>query len=877
MNAGVFVVLFLGSILVAILLARRSRNPALHLAKGETLLEKGQREAARKPLERALSLTKSGRGKEADRSRILGRASLLLGQIDEAAGMPSAAFEHYVEARKAGTHLPAPAIRLMAERYAEKGTTGDDVMFLYLAYIGLPAPHSDKVLTVLSNVCRVTEDMKPAERKAAADLNRRVISVDPGIEWAHYYYGLASFLDGRIVEALEELNRARALSEERPLTFYWLGVCHLQQAEPNVEAAIAAIDRYLAFPEAGGKSRKREARACNELGKRLAARVGGFETTESCSSGERHTTLTRAIHYLEMATARHSDPPYWFDLGRAYSLSGATASAIGALENAANGAPREKTYLYRLAVEKNRVGDHAGAQAALQQAIEIDNKYVEAQVLLGQILLDQGRFGAAEQHFRKALKQRKQDGACIALLVRSLYGQGKHEEVASQADNLPPSVLSAKTQPEAVFLVARSYARAGRFADAARWLENLGHERRALYYLGCAQANNQQLTEARASFEALTAGGDEFATRALVQRGHVLLAQGERAEAQKSYLAAVERDGPGAGALYGLGALAYEAEDYSTAVSWFVRALSAEPANSQTRFALGAALERQGQIPAARTTYAAIPVDAPCGVAAALRAGVLSCRLGHYPEALDCFEKCAAAGDDSDAFLLYRGTAQVLSGRLEEGMADWSRLHERHPDNERLALNQTRAQYMLGAREITAGNYKAALTAWEQYLERYPADEKTARDLAELHFRAALAELDREGGPDAAKAAEHLRQAVARDPANPTYSYYLALSELRIGNHRACAEALSRLMETGGRQPRLVYHLGLCLIHAGKSEEAARLLAEVKSDANGNGYGRYAAWAIANEHLRQGQMELAAAELAPVATAALAEAARSGM
>jgi tetratricopeptide (TPR) repeat protein len=874
-SVDVLVVVVTLLLIGVLVLLGRSSNPAQQLAKAQKLLGEGRRKAARKRFARAMALAKAGKGKAGERSGIIGRASLSLGELEESSGNPEAAFAHYATARAAGAQLGPGAIRLMAERYARTGATGDQVALVYVAYLELPPPRSETVLSALSAMCQVTEEMKPPQRKAAAEWNRRVIAVDSGIEWAHYYYGLASFLDGRNGEALEALTRAATLSQARPLTFYWLGVCHLQQAEPDLDAAAAAIDRFLSFPSAGGKGQKREARACNELGKRLVAKLGGFDAKEPCSGGERRARLARAIHYLEAATARQSDASYWFDLGRAHALCGATDSAVGAFQNAALAAPREKLYAYLLGVERNRAGDRAGAVAALRKAVEIDGKYAEALVLLAEILLGQGEYAAAEPHCRALRKLNKADASCLALLLRALYGQGKYAEAVSEAAGAPPFFLTPQKHPEAIFVVGRSYAQVGKFAEAAGWLEGLRQQPRGLYYLACAQAHCGQLAEARACFETLTAGSHEYAVRALVQRGHVLLAQGNAAEAEKSYLQAVERSGENVDALYGLGVLAYEAEEYQTAAPRFARALSAAPSNTRTRFALGVALERQGQLPQALAAYMAIPIGEPCGPAAALRAGVVNCRLGCFPQVLECLAKIAPLGEDGNAFLLYRGTALILSGRLEEGMADWTKLQSRNPGNERVALNIVRAYYMLGARELTAGNYPAALAAWEEYLRLYPSDEKTARDVAEIHYRLAAAELGREGGPNTEKAALHLRQAVERNGANPEYSYCLALVDLRAGNYSACAAALQQLIGTAGRQPRLTYHLALCLLHTGQTEQAAQLLAEVKSAAGADGYGRYAAWALANEHVRQGRPELAAQELAPVA-AAPAVAARSG-
>jgi tetratricopeptide (TPR) repeat protein len=852
-----FLLLFVASAIAGTIWLVRRRNPEIQFTNADKEDAAGNKLMAYKLFKRVRDLLESSKATAAKYPGLLGKACLRLGLLDQSAGRRQEAFAFYKKARKCGTELPPAAFNLLTECHAQASDAGEETLQLYLKYI-VSGPRSgeaaNRVFTVLQGMGRVAEDMKSGPRKAAAEINRRVLAANPSFEWAHYYLGLAHLLDGRTTEARVCFQAAQKLNPERVLTFYWLGVCLLQQAEPDLDGAIAVIERFLKFPAPDAKHRKREAKACLELGKRLVQKVGGFDTKEDCSAGERQQTLARAVHYLSEGLGRQpEDAASHFFLGRVYSLQKDTPRMLAELERAAALAPTEKEYIFQLGVERNRAGDLPGAVAALKQAIDAGPEFGNTHALLGDILLRLGDHAGAESHLRSALRLREGDVASCAHLLLALFGQGRHQVVIQELESLPANTIRPHLHPEAAFAVGRSYLQTGKYLKAIEWLQGLKHSPQATYYLGCAYAHAGKLPEARSCFDNLAAGNSVFANAAFLQRGHLCWAEGAAAQSAEEYRKVLQRDQTNSGAHYGLGLLALVQADLDSAIAHLKRAVEVQPEDAHARLALGVAWERQGEVSEALASYRSISTSLPERGAAALRSAVLLCRGGNFDEALKYFGECAAQGDNSDTLLFYRATALAMSGRLEDAIRDWGKLMERHPSNERLQLNLARAYYRLGSQHLAAGRIQDALAVWEKYLGLHPSDDKTARQLGELHFRLAAAQLE---GSHAnfTGALEHLRAAFRADQTNDLYAFYAALCELRLGHPERCLAALASLKNANDLQDRILYHTALCLLQKGETEEAVRILTKLRFKPDGD-YSVYAGWALANERLRHGRTE----------------------
>ncbi len=766
------------------------------------------------------------------------RAYVGMGAALASANRRTEAFDAFQRARSAGIELPAEAQILIAERYVESGDRGPEAFEAYLGYVRIGPPsgaYGAAMCALVQQICEVQETMKSADRNLAVERNRRALAFNPNSEWAHYNLGLASLLDGRADEAAAWFLRAHSLNPGQILTAYWLGVCYLERAEPDLNLAMHWMDRFLAVPANNQKTVKRQAGAAFEIGRRLLD----------------EDRVAPAIAYLQAAQERNAgNPECNYYLGCALASTGNAQRAVDLLSLAARLAPRQKAYAYRLAVECEKAGRLEEAAAALRNAVQADDAYAEAHARLAAICLKLGDDAAAALHSKRCLELRPGGDAMTATLVEALYRLDRFEEAIAALSGGSAATLTAGAYPEAVFCIGRIYLRCGDHRRAIEWLEKLAGQERADYYRACAMAHDGHPSDAAVRFAEIAERGGAMATAARAQRGHVLLAEGRVEEAETCYHEVLTGAPADPDALRGLAYIACAAERFEEGFVWLDRAATMDGASAGLRFARAVLLERLGRLDAAAADQQEIALDPAWKTAAILRLAVVECHRGNFQAALNWLGSAAFDGVP-DVVLFYRGVAMISTGRIAEAIRDWADLHARYPDDERLAQNLHRARYLLGAQLASEGRLPESIAAWQTYLALCPADEKTVRDLAALHFRLAWTELEK-SDRDAAAALAQIEQALARHPDHPQYLFYAALCELSLNRLASCEPRLRRLVAS---QPvsRHLYHLALCLLRRGEGDGAIEVLEQLQAKAPGDDYTARGAWLMANEEVRQGR------------------------
>lgn len=845
---------------------RRSSDPARMLARGEALQKAGRAQEAMEILRRALPRLEASKPQSAV-TPLITRACLALVDLYAGAGNRTEAFGYARKLSAQGGTLPLPVSLLLAEGYATDNDGSADAIARYLIFLAdgpATGAVSERVCAALQTQCQITEQMKSAQRKERAALNRNVATVKPELDWPPYYLGLAELLDSHAEAALAYFQRAETLRPGQMNTQYWLGVCQLQQPTPNLEAAAAHIERYLALSETVEKAQGRAARVCSELGKRLVARMGGFTTTASLTPGQQ-ADLRQAIHYFGIAMQREpGQAGHHHHLGQCHRLAGDATAAAAAFRSAVQLDPQNLDYLLPLAVALTDAGDRDEAMTTLERIVTLQPDHADARGRLGSLRFEAGDHSKAVEQLRAALGIVPGNPRWSGLLVRALYAQGLDAAVLDFVHALPAAHAALGQDLEAVYCMGRSCLRQGDTASALTWLDLVSERMDAQYYRGCALAQRNEYAPAAAIFDRLIAERTPYERQALLQRAHVRRLEGDVKGAEADYRQRLELDAQDAEALLWLGMLELGRDDLPQAAEYLAAAVRHAPEDGRAQLALGLVLERQGHAEQAVTCYAAVPLESESAAVAQLRLGILRCRRGEYTPALTHFDFCAGKGDASDALLFYRGIALAFLGHYDKAIADWNELAKRSPGHERLLLNLARAHYLRGVANVNAERYDEAIAAWNEYLALYPNDEGTVGDLAELHFRKASTLLRKGGAGAPAAMLTHIRKARTLAVDNPVYRHYEALGLMQAKDYKG-AMAILKSSANGTRpDARARYHLALCLLLTGKRDEAVTLLEDLCGGEGGGDYAACAAYALGNEYLKLG----AVAEAARILSAA---------
>jgi tetratricopeptide (TPR) repeat protein len=845
-------------------------DPRAQIRYAEKAADEGNADRAEAGFRRTLMLLEDGRALSPELREIGSRAHFALAAIESAQGNRNQVAQHYADARDFGASLTTEQTLLLAEWYAERKEEGEEAIGAYLAFLQSGpriGPAAIAVYAAMHNLCRVSEEMKAPQRRPLVELNRKVITINPGIEWAHYFWALGALLDGRAAEAIPAFMRALTLNPQRMLTYYWLAVCHLQVASPSLEAAMDFIDQFLVRAQKDGKNQKREMRVCVEISRRLIDRAGGLGASTPALTPQQDADFDKAIHYLKIAGERQpADAATFHNLGRVYRRKGSPEEALAALRKAAENGPAERLYAFDLGMQCIELGRIAEAIQSLERAVQISPAFEEAHGELARIYFEQRKFDLATPHFQAAFASGKRNPRMLGMWIRALFEQGQYPRVIDEVDRRKADPTLFHDDPDAAYATGRSYCAQGRFNEAISWLSKAAGVPAATYYLGCARANLKEFPAARACFDQLIASGDAWSSKALLQRGNIFAAEGDQQSAAEDYRKVIAAEPANCPALQALGGIALANEDFANAADMFSAAVAAQPQNMQAQFLLGVALERQGSLDEALKSYENVSrSERPEN--ALLRMGVIHCRKGAFGEALKVLGGCVEDSSNIDTLLFYRGLAFALLGRSQDAIREWSKLEKRHPENERLRLNLARARYLLGSQMLARGERDAALAQWEQYLALNSLDESVAKDVGELTFQQALDALAANGPSDLKTARGCLQKALQRDPANPAFRFYMALCDVfdRSGDP---FKELQALADEKWCTPRALYHLGWSELQRGRTDAATAAFRQVQACPDADGYRDYASWALANTMIANGEFQEASRILMSVAAPA---------
>lgn len=850
------------------MLAPLGLGSAGKLGKGAKLLRQAQQRRAKggdadlaqaaKDCERAIELLGQVSDKDPHKLPLLGSAYLTLGGIYMVSGQPGAV-ESYRRARRLLPALPQPALEFVATSLAAAGEVDDEAVNLMLELLGsrrgqAPTPALQRVYQCLRTLCQVDETADAKVLKARQALCQRVRQADDSLPWVHYETGVARLAGGDVEGARRAFSRARKRGSDAPLLAWYGPFCDGLLAQRAGQWP-AAADHFRAATRAAGDRPQAQAQL-------------GATVLRLLEAERRHpdsaALLGEAIAALERAVAtRPREAEYLHQLGLAYQRAGRHADAVAKLGEAVALQPQAAALHLALANAQFTAGHLDEAMQSATTAVDLQPQLEAAHRLLGRLHLAAKRYAEAAAELQPLLAPDSDDHRLRADLGEALFGCQRYHEAA---DVLRPAASQTR---RAAYYLGRSYLRLERADDAADVLASLIDpdqvDSAIHYYYGLALAHAGRLGDAAAALDrALQA--DPANHSMLVQRGHASAGDGRWGEALEFYRRATEARPLTASTWVCLAQAQRMTGAATEALESLRRATELEPDDAQLRVTYGEVCQLAARLDDAGAAFEAACELAPRAALPARRLGVLRCHTKDWPAALTALKRAAELGDDSDELLFFTGLAAAEAADLDRAVEAWGKLLERHPDDQRLALNLNRAQYQLGRQLADEGRYQAAIDAWTACLQGRPQDEELASDLAQLELRLILAAAARDG-LDGLRAERTRLEQVARQASHgPITAYLQALLALADGEPQGYLHRLNGLTEQlpGPVRALAAHHRAVACLCLEQYAEAARA-AEASQAAGAAQCGADTALVQAIALARQGQWAAAADALSAVA------------
>jgi tetratricopeptide (TPR) repeat protein len=242
--------------------------------------------------------------------------------------------------------------------------------------------------------------------KAAESLNR-FLAAAPDSHQARQLFGLALVELGRDEEAAPQLESALKFNPNDTSLLFGLGLAYLRLNRPEVKTMVERL-------------------AATDQGLPLSHLLRGQNLL-----ADSHYQL--AVESLEAAAKLSDDlPRLHFSLGIAYLRTGRNHEAIREFGLELRRLPDDFWSLYHLAFSLEAEGQMDQARERLISALKVEPRSVEANSLLGKILLKQGKAAEAVAPLEAAVAQNPNDSNTRFLLARAYQQSGRRKDAARE-------------------------------------------------------------------------------------------------------------------------------------------------------------------------------------------------------------------------------------------------------------------------------------------------------------------------------------------------------------------------------------------------------------------------------------------------------------
>lgn len=589
---------------------------------------------------------------------------------------------------------------------------------------------------------------------------------------------------------------------------HFLGVCYMQQPEPDYVAAATAFERATKDV----RSDVREESLVN-LGWCQFAAAGEGESRDPKrleASLDAFGTLIR-----EKPTSRYLDRALFYSGEAAYSLGKAEQAIefydrLLAIESAQESPLRwEAVYSRGLALEDvGRLDDATAAYRQVLEGCQDAPLLVDAKIRMGDTSIQQKRFDDAIDWFQKvATVDGPERPYALLRQAFALVQANRPAEASEIYERLLKDFPDSPHAASAKLASAQAAYRAGDLAEASKRFErvlssnDLASSTEAAHWLAtiALRANDPAgaVAVARKQLDAGTAGPYAVTLRLDLAEATLLLPD-QTKDAMKLFVE-IYREHPAAPeaprALYNAAFAALQLDEAESASEWGDEFLEKFPKDAlvpDVRHVIGEAAILRGDADKAAEQYLKLVAD-----------------------------PASQAKPQWPLWVIRAATAQSVAGQPDEAI----RLIEQHR-SEFEPAQQAEAMFIVGSIHLSEQRAPDAVAALEQSLaadSNWAHADETILQLGQAHSLAGDEE-------QAAEAWQRLVRDFAKSPWSDQGRYRLALMTARQGDHMAAADRFGELLESGlepALKPYALYGRGWNLMRGEQPADAIEPLEQL--------------------------------------------------
>lgn len=335
-----------------------------------------------------------------------------------------------------------------------------------------------------------------------------------------------------------------------------------------------------------------------------------------------------------------------------------------------------------LGAVNGELGDLDQAISCCKHAIDIDNEYIDAMLVLCKLLISRQEFNETLKYLNQAIEIDSGD-AEIWRMLASIHGQIGNYEESERCSN-----TAIQLEPD----------HAGGYTSLCNSLVTMGRTDEAK--LACQKATELDPTN----------------PVVLCLLGHARELSKEWRAAQDAYQRALSINNSYSDAWTGLGRTRHALDDISQSEQAFLQALQCNPNDAATYLGLGILYTEQDNPDARHQFQLAIDLK-PDFVQAWLHLGILMQKLGQTEEAVSCYDKALFYNPNDYEAHYNKGVLYQELGKLESAKECYERSIEVEPDFVLAHWNKSFIHLILGDYE----------PGWDEYEWRLKRPENIPR------------------------------------------------------------------------------------------------------------------------------------------------------